>query len=219
MTESPPYVPGSAATSAVPARRRGISSLRERAQAFHHYAGSRDLAPLAAGQDPCALFITCADSRIIPTMITSAGPGELFELRTAGNVVPPYRLEHPSGEAATIEYAVAVLGVPHVIVCGHSHCGAVSAATRRTDLSTAPMVARWLAQTIRETTVSCGAGPRPLVDATQRHVLAQLEMLRTYPAIRDRLDGGRLRLHGWFYEIETGAMHAHQPGTGHFLPL
>jgi carbonic anhydrase len=212
-------VPASAARFPAPALRRGFGSLRERARAFHRYAGSNDLGRLAGGQDPCALFITCADSRIIPTMITAAGPGDLFELRTAGNIVPPYRLEHPSGEAATIEYAVAVLGVPDIIVCGHSHCGAVSAATRRTDLSAAPMVGRWLAPMIHEAAASRVAGPRSLQDATQQHVLAQVQTLRTYPAVRDRLDRGQLRLHGWFYEIETGAVHAHRPGTRRFLPL
>ncbi len=88
-------------------------------------------AGLAQGQAPEVLFITCADSRVVPALITGARPGQLFELRTAGNIVPPYASEHPTGEAATIEYAVEVLGVQHIVVCGHSHCGASRAGARR----------------------------------------------------------------------------------------
>lgn len=93
----------------------------ERAVEFRHFAD---------GQAPQALFITCSDSRVIPSLFTGAGPGELFELRTAGGIVPPYDAQRYSGEAATIEYAVQVLGVDHVVVCGHSHCGAVGALLR-----------------------------------------------------------------------------------------
>src|SRR3569833_4068041 len=89
-----------------------------------------DRSRLAAGQRPEALCITCSDSRVVPALITGARPGELFELRTAGNIVPPYASEHPTSEAATNEYAVEVLGVRDIVVCGHSHCGAVGALVR-----------------------------------------------------------------------------------------
>ena len=93
-----------------------------------------EFARLAEGQSPQVLFITCSDSRVVPALITGARPGELFELRTAGNIVPPYASEHPTSEAATIEYAVEVLGVRDIVVCGHSHCGAVGALVRGDDL-------------------------------------------------------------------------------------
>ncbi|MCZ9341796.1 carbonic anhydrase, partial [Streptomyces sp. TRM76130] len=93
---------------------------------------------------PDVLFITCSDSRVVPALITGARPGQLFELRTAGNVVPPYTAERPTGEAATIEYAVQVLGVDDIVVCGHSHCGAVGAMVRGDDLTAVPAVRDWL---------------------------------------------------------------------------
>ncbi|GHF48365.1 hypothetical protein GCM10010359_58270 [Streptomyces morookaense] len=99
---------------------------------------------LADGQSPTALFVTCSDSRVVPSLITGARPGELFELRTAGNAVPAYDDARPSGESATVEYAVDVLEVPDIVVCGHSHCGAVGARVRGEDLTAVPAVAGWL---------------------------------------------------------------------------
>ncbi|WP_455577973.1 carbonic anhydrase [Actinomadura luteofluorescens] len=112
-----------------------------------------ELHRLADGQSPLALFITCSDSRVIPSLFTGARPGELFELRTAGNIVPPYRLDRPTSEAATIEFAIEILGVADVVVCGHSHCGAVGALVRGDDLSAAPAVRTWLAE-------AAGTSPR-----------------------------------------------------------
>ena len=105
-----------------------MQPLIDYARTFRHQTAARpeEFARLAEGQAPQALFITCSDSRVIPSLITGARPGELFELRTAGNIVPPYGSGQPSGETATIEYAVEVLGVTDVVVCGHSHCGAVA---------------------------------------------------------------------------------------------
>src|SRR5882757_5775116 len=129
-------------------------------------------AQLAQGQSPQVLFITCSDSRVVPALITGARPGELFELRTAGNIVPPYVSDRPTAEAATVEYAVDVLGVSEIVVCGHSHCGAVGALVRGEDLTAVPAVRDWLAQ----------ATPPPdapdddpaVADAVRNHVLAQL---------------------------------------------
>ncbi|MFD8554839.1 carbonic anhydrase, partial [Streptomyces fradiae] len=111
-----------------------------------------EFAKLAEGQSPEVLFITCSDSRVVPALITGARPGQLFELRTAGNIVPPYTSGRPTGEAATIEYAVEVLGVRDVVVCGHSHCGAVGALVRGDDLSAVPAVREWLAHAAPEPT-------------------------------------------------------------------
>jgi carbonic anhydrase len=171
---------------------------------------------LAAGQSPKALFVTCSDSRVVPSLITGARPGELFELRTAGNVVPRWPDAPggvPAGEAATIEYAVRVLGVSDVVVCGHSHCGAVGAVVRNDDLSALPALRGWL-----DHAVPAGApvrsvpadGPE-LAGAVQTHVLTQLATLREYPAVRERLADGSLTLHGWYYEIHTGVVRAHAP--------
>nr|AQT39376.1 probable carbonic anhydrase b-CA(2)-1 [Streptomyces sp.] len=176
-----------------------------------------ELARLAEGQSPQVLFITCSDSRVVPALITGARPGELFELRTAGNIVPPYASQQPTGEAATIEYAVEVLGVTDIVVCGHSHCGAVGALVRGDDLTAVPAVRDWLTH----------AAPRPegavedpaVAEPVQNHVLTQLLRLRSYPCVESRLTTGRVRLHGWFYEVHTGTVLVHDVHSDTFRAL
>ncbi|MEV0203803.1 carbonic anhydrase [Streptomyces sp. NPDC050788] len=176
-----------------------------------------EFAKLAEGQSPQVLFITCSDSRVVPALITGARPGELFELRTAGNIVPPYASAHPTSEACTIEYAVQVLGVRDIVVCGHSHCGAVGALVRGDDLNAVPAVRDWLTH----------ATPRPageqqdpaVAEGVQGHVLTQLLRLRSYPCIEKKLGDGQLALHAWFYEVHTGAVRAHDPQTDAFTAL
>ncbi|WP_329531790.1 carbonic anhydrase [Streptomyces sp. NBC_01450] len=176
-----------------------------------------DFASLADGQSPQVLFITCSDSRVVPALITGARPGELFELRTAGNIVPPYVPDRPTSEAATVEYAVDVLGVSEIVVCGHSHCGAVGALVRGEDLTAVPAVRDWLAQAKRP---SHAPDDDPTVaDAVQNHVLAQLLRLRGYPCVERALTAGRLRLHGWYYEVHTGAVREHRAHTDTFEAL
>ena len=198
-----------------------MQSLIDNARGFPSRAGT-DLGRLSGGQCPEALFITCSDSRVVPALITEALPGELFELRTAGNIVPVHDPGKVSGEAATIEYAVTVLGVKNIIVCGHSHCGAVGALVRSDDLSATPAVRRWLDDTephddTRDAADS--ADGEAITSAVQRHVLAQMERLRAHPSVAERLGDGRLRLHGWFYAIDTGVVSVHRPRTGTFEPL
>ncbi|CAM5600044.1 Carbonic anhydrase OS=Streptomyces rochei OX=1928 GN=G3I25_29150 PE=3 SV=1 [Streptomyces rochei] len=134
----------------------------------------------AEGQSPEVLFITCSDSRVVPALITGARPGQLFELRTAGNIVPPHGAGRPSGEAATIEYAVEVLGVTDIVVCGHSHCGAVGALVRGDDLTAVPAVRDWLAEAADEPK-PCDPADPTVAEAVQHHVLSQLLRLRSYP--------------------------------------
>lgn len=183
-----------------------------------HGQRPEDFARLAEGQSPQVLFITCSDSRVVPALITGARPGELFELRTAGNIVPPYASEHPTSEACTIEYAVEVLGVQDVVVCGHSHCGAVGALVRGDDLTAVPAVREWLAHAADEPKSSAADDPT-VAEAVQNHVLTQLLRLRSYPCIEQRLTTGQLRLHGWYYEVHTGAVHEHRAGTDTFEAL
>ncbi|MGC9668996.1 carbonic anhydrase [Planosporangium sp. 12N6] len=201
-----------------------MQSLIDHARVFHQRIASRseqreEFARLASGQQPQALFITCSDSRVIPAMIMSARPGELFELRTAGSMVPPPS-GHPSGEAATIEYAIEVLGVTDVVVCGHSHCGAVRALTEDADLTATPALRTWLAHAAPPGISA--AGTSTITRAVQHNVLVQRERLASYPCVRRRLSAGaahRIRLHGWFYEIDSGAVLAHRPEARAFLPL
>jgi carbonic anhydrase len=180
-------------------------------------------ARLAEGQRPEALFITCADSRVNPNLITHTEPGELFILRNAGNLVPPYGAG-PGGEAATIEFAVAGLGIRDVIVCGHSRCGAVEALLRPERARGLPALRAWLRHA--EATRRALAEKHPdlsdddrLVTAVQENVLAQLVNLCTHPAVAERLARGELRIHGWVYEIETGEVFAHDPQRGEFVPV
>ena len=201
-----------------------MQSLIDNARLFPKRAADRrtDLGRLAAGQNPEALFITCSDSRVVPALITGAGPGELFELRTAGNIVPVHHAERVTAEAATIEYAVEVLEVANIIVCGHSHCGAVGALLSAGDLTAIPSVRRWLADTephdpVRDAMTD--ADGASITSAVQRHVLTQLDRLRTHPSVAARVDEGRLALHAWFYAIDTGVVSAHHPQSGTFPPL
>ncbi|MEV6551336.1 carbonic anhydrase [Streptomyces sp. NPDC051597] len=177
-----------------------------------------EFAHLAEGQSPQVLFITCADSRVVPALITGARPGELFELRTAGNIVPPYASEHPTGEAATIEYAVEVLGVDDIVVCGHSHCGAIGALVRGDDLDAVPAVRDWLTNAADQPQCSDSADPT-VAEAVQNHVLAQVLRLRSYPCVGKRLDAGELRLRGWYYEVHTGVVLEHREDSDTFETL
>ncbi|MGW7353998.1 carbonic anhydrase [Streptomyces sp. NPDC054784] len=222
-----------------------MQSFIHHARDFHARISSRadereSFGRLAEGQSPEALFITCSDSRVVPSIFTGARPGQLFELRTAGNAVPPHDATEPfSSEAATIEYAVCVLEVPDIVVCGHSHCGAVGAWVRGDDLAAVPAVHGWLNRQLadpadlavdsrggaygngpRGDTGGAGEADQPDVSAAvQRHVRAQLARLRGYPHIAEREAAGRLRLHGWFYAVDTGLVLGHDTGTDAFLPL
>nr|WP_206440874.1 carbonic anhydrase [Streptomyces scabichelini] len=188
-----------------------VKALLDRARSFKRRVDfeSGEYRKLADGQSPEALFITCSDSRVIPALITGARPGEIFELQNAGNIVPPYGQPGASGEAATVEYALEVLGVQDIVVCGHSHCGAMSAIRSGDDLSKLPGVDAWLnLARPRLAPVLDGSPTGPsLSDVVQLNVVNQLAALRSYPSARQRLDEGRLRLHGWYYEVDTGQVH------------
>jgi carbonic anhydrase len=187
-------------------------------------AGRRPLfEKLVSGQSPEALFITCSDSRINPHLLTEAEPGDLFILRNAGNIVPPYG-SPAGGEAGTIEYAVRFLGVKHIVVCGHSHCGAMAGLLDPASLSGAPAVAGWLqhAEPTRRIIQDNYADldPAARIKATvQENVLCQLESLRTHPAVASALARGDLQLHGWVYKFESGEVFAFDPDEGQFVPL
>lgn len=188
------------------------------------FANQRQLfEKLVGGQRPDALFITCSDSRINPNLLTQTGPGDLFVLRNAGNIVPPHGAP-AGGEAGTIEYAVRVLGVKDIVVCGHSHCGAMAGLLDPPSLVGTPAVAAWLRHaepTRRIIEDNYGhLDPAARLKATvQENVLCQLESLRTHPAVASAIAGGELRLHGWVYKFETGEVFSFDPGEGQFVPL
>lgn len=169
---------------------------------------------LALGQRPDALFITCADSRIDPCLLTQTKPGELFICRVIGNVVPPYP-DAIGGVSATIEYAVGVLGVPDVIVCGHTDCGVMKGVINPDAVAALPAVSAWLgyAQPAR-----AAVATDDLLALTERNVLHQLDNLRTHPSVANRLEYGDLELHGWVYHIGEGEVCAYDPAEQRFLP-
>jgi carbonic anhydrase len=178
---------------------------------------------LAKGQNPETLFITCSDSRIDPNLLTRANPGDLFILRNAGNIIPPHGAVK-GGEAATIEFAVAALGVKDIIVCGHSHCGAMKSLLEPGDLANLPAVAEWLthAETTRRIMRENYAhleGHALLTATIEENVLVQLEHVRTLPAVAARMKQGSLRLHGWVYKIETGEVFAFDVESEQFVPV
>jgi len=178
---------------------------------------------LSEGQAPSTLFITCSDSRIVPNLFTQTGPGELFTLRNAGNIVPPYGASN-GGESPTIEYAVSVLGVQHIIVCGHSGCGAITALLHPETVGDLPAIRAWLTQAeatrrIVNENYSELTGEARLNVAVQENVLVQIENLETHPSVRARLGRGELTLHAWVYKIETGQVFALSAEERRFLPL
>ena len=178
---------------------------------------------LAKGQNPETLFITCSDSRIDPTLLTKAKPGDLFILRNAGNIIPPHGAGN-GGEAATVEFAVAALGVKDIIICGHSHCGAMKGLLQPEQIAELPAVSSWLSHAettrriIRENYSHLDADSQ-LAAAIGENVLVQLEHLRTLPSVGSRLVRGDLHLHGWLYEIETGDVFAYDVGNAQFVKL
>jgi carbonic anhydrase len=163
---------------------------------------------LSEKQTPRALFITCSDSRVDPTLLTQTDPGELFILRNAGNMVPPYG-SMQGGSTATIEYAMAVLKVPHIIVCGHTDCGVMKALLHPEEVSDLPAVKEWIGQAettrrmMREYYIDLQGNER-LIQTTQENVRAQLDHLRTHPSVALLLRKKKVDLHGWVYSISTG---------------
>ena len=172
---------------------------------------------LALSQRPEALFITCADSRIDPCLLTQTKPGELFICRVIGNIVPPYP-DALGGVSATVEYAVGVLRVPTVIVCGHTDCGVMRGALNPEALESYPTVSAWLryAQVQHR---EAAPSPEFLLALAENNVAAQLQNLRSHPAVAARLAEGDLTLHGWVYHIGPGVVTAYDEATRMFTPV
>jgi carbonic anhydrase len=178
---------------------------------------------LAHEQRPEALFITCADSRINPNLVTQTAPGELFVVRNVGNLVPVYHIAG-SAEAAAIEFAVVSLGIKDIIICGHTHCGAMQALLDPAMFEGLPSLRGWLdhaGKTRQIIEQNYGhLDPEAKLRATiKENVLVQLEHLRTHPAVDEGLKGGRLHLHGWVYHLESGEVASFDPELGQFKPI
>lgn len=188
------------------------SSFKERKKLFSE---------LASGQSPEVLFVTCSDSRIDPSLLTQTEPGDLFIVRNAGNIVPPHT-RTAGGVTASIEFGVAALGVEHIVVCGHSDCGAMKGALNRSALTDLPHVNDWL-ENVRAAVEIVRAkhgddDPDALLNVTEENVVLQLQHLRTHPAVLSKLATGQLELHGWVYDIEHGSIVAYDEASATFVP-
>ena len=178
---------------------------------------------LSKGQSPEALFITCSDSRIETAMLTQTEPGDLFICRNAGNIVPPHS-NQTGGMTASIEFAVAALKVPHIVICGHTDCGAMKGAMNLDGLGGLPHVREWLGHSraaveIVEALAGDLSEQDRLLMLLEQNVMLQLQHLRTHPAVAVRLAKGDLTLHGWVYDIAEGNVLAVDEATGQWKPV
>ncbi len=198
-------------------------------RAFHNsgsHANAELYGALADGQSPDTLFFTCADSRVVPAFIATSDPGELFTVRNVGNLIP--RLDgdglstSDSSEAAAIEYALEMLHVTDVVVCGHSGCGAMAGLVAPNASTFPPNLKQWLAQAhgvldASKFAASLGQGLPQADVLSQRNVVLQLRALETYPGIRRRTRDGGLRVHGWWFDIASASVQVLRPTEGKFV--
>ena len=179
------------------------------------------------GQKPHTLFITCSDSRVLAELITQSKPGDLFVVKNVGNIVPPAGVTGSTNStAAAIEFAVEVLKVGDIVVCGHSQCGAMDALINKPGLDRAtPNLCDWLdvakpvRQVISENYQHLTQPDQRITAAAEENVLFALENLHTYPCVQTRLEDGSLHLHGWFFKIATAELFAYDPASRQFTTL
>lgn len=173
---------------------------------------------VAKGQHPTTLFLGCSDSRVVPHLLMDCGPGELFIVRNVGNLVPPYDASYGyHGTAAAIEFAVLTLGVTDIVVCGHTHCGAMQALYRELP-EEALHTRKWL-ELAREAALPVTESEDALRRVEQRSVVLQLERLMTFPMVRSRVEAGTIFLHGWHYIIEDGRVLQLDMQSGGFVAI
>jgi carbonic anhydrase len=188
------------------------------------YQERRDLfQKLAEGQSPEALFITCSDSRIDPNLLTQTQPGELFLCRNAGNIIPPHT-NHTGAMTASIEFAVGALKVPHIIICGHSECGAMKGAMNPEGLDDFPHVREWLSYARAAVLISKQKGAAldekgKLDLLIKENVLLQIAHLKTHPYVAAMLSAKETKIHGWVYDIRTGEVLAYDEKENNFIPV
>jgi carbonic anhydrase len=180
---------------------------------------------LAHRQTPDTLFIGCSDSRVVPNLLVSTDPGDLFVLRNVGNMIPPANVSGAStsdvSEASAIEYAILALGVSNIVICGHSECGAMKAVHARKDLTGTLNLALWLHHARPAAFRLEQEGPldsslAPHNQLSQLNVLVQLENLMSYPVVRGRVEAGKLHLSGWWFEIPTGGVYIYDRAVRRF---
>lgn len=193
---------------------RGLDQFRQNYVSEHREL----LEQLSHGQKPRVLFITCSDSRVAPNLITNTDLGELFIIRNAGNIIPPYGATN-GGEGGTIEYAINALNIEQVIICGHSHCGAMKGLLKLNKLQKdMPLVYDWLQQAeatrrLVKENYAHQSEEEMIETLVAENVLVQIDNLQTYPIIKTRLHQGKLKIYAWVYQIETGEVWAYDAKT------
>jgi carbonic anhydrase len=180
-------------------------------------------AKLASSQNPHAMLIACADSRVVPEFLTQSRPGDLFVSRNAGNIVPPTG-RYVGGITAGVEYAVEILHVKDIVICGHSDCGAMKGVLAPEKVAHLKFVSSWLQYAREAVDAVRRESPKlkgkALLDAViERNVVVQLEHLSLHPCVKDRLRSGKLRIHGWVYDIAAGRVRIYDPWCREFVPF
>jgi carbonic anhydrase len=194
-------------------------------QKYHFKKHEKEFLQLVEqGQNPKALFIGCSDSRVIPNLITNSKIGDLFVIRNVGNFVPPYSLANTyQGTASAIEYAVSVLNVSEIIVCGHTHCGACATLhAPESKISNMPHLKKWLkiGQEAKNLALSTNLKGDKLLRATEQFsIVSQIQNLLTYPEIKEKIETESLYIHGWYYYIESGKIEFYDPDELQFKSL
>ena len=161
------------------------------------------LAALEKGQSPKTLFVTCADSRICANDMTQTDYGELFVIRNAGNSILPSNETNGDADQATLEYAVLALGVEEIIICGHSHCGLVTAATTGVDATQLKYIHNYLGK-FESLKAAVDEKGLELVEAIHLNVKNQMQNVLSYDFVKDKVASGNLKIHGWYYTLESG---------------
>jgi carbonic anhydrase len=174
-------------------------------------------------QEPLALFVTCADARVVPNLFTQTEPGDIFIERNPGNMVPPY-VEFVGGVTAGVEYAMLVLKVPLIVICGHTDCGVMNALLHPERVETMPGVKHWMGHGLAAfnrmmRVFSNAPEEEQLQKITELNVLAQIEHIKTHPSVRDRLQNGEVEIRGWVYDIGNGCVREANPASGEFSLL
>jgi len=180
-----------------------------------------------SGQSPKALFIGCSDSRVIPDMIVQSNPGDLFVIRNVGNFVAPFKPDEDfHATASGIEYAVSILGVKEIIICGHTHCGACQHLYKKIDDNNSLIhTKKWLelGESAKKSAILSLGADAPIEDllrlTEKLSVIHQIDNILTYPMVKTKYENGLLHIHGWCYDIETGGIEYYDADTYQFLPL
>lgn len=191
--------------------------LRFRNYIYPHMRGM--FGQLSEGQEPHALMIACSDSRVVPNLITDTRPGELFVERNPGNIAPVYSTQRMGAASASIEYAVGVLHVPNIIVCGHSDCGVMKGILSPKAVRKLTAVRRWLDFGPSPDEVDGIEDPAERLETlTELNVLMQIENLKTHPSVAAKWKKKQIGLHGWVFDIESGQVRSWDEKQGKFLP-